>query len=125
MFEVVENVDFSADCLRRNDFVRLRHQTCSVYFPHVINLYFDLNAVFLWVIFASHHLCHSGLSIFQPSIILSRIFRTFQRDLDLDDLDIVLFVIRCVRANQQSLNREVTAVRTKTGVTKLSKLTCL
>jgi len=46
LLEIIKNVDFSADGLRRYYFVRLRHRAASINFALMVYLHFDLNSVF-------------------------------------------------------------------------------
>ena len=106
---------FSAGGLRRNNLVGLRHHSCFIHLALVVNLHFDLDAIFLfltWLAYRAECLCYATLrrSIVQTRVEFTSVLRGLEWNLDFDYLDVVLFVVRRVRSYQQSLMREITAV---------------
>jgi len=103
LLEIVKNVHFPTSCLRCNDFVRLWHLSGLIHFAHVVDLYFNLNALFLF--FIGGALLLVGLCLVVKTCIeLSGVFRTLQRNFAFEHLHVVLFVVARVRADQQALD---------------------
>jgi len=118
MFEVVKNVYLSTDGLCCYYFMRLWHITSSVYFPRVIYLYLNLNSV---VFFLSHSLRQQAMLIYtvcQPGVIREGIFAGLERNLNLQHLNVVLFIVWGMSAYKQTLYWPVTVV----GSTKIKRL---
>ena len=126
VLEVVENVDLTGDRFRCNNFVHLGHVARPIDLALVINLQLDLNALIFGEVAAalrrsaqsrlnlggasdsasrSGALHHAGL--IEALAILARVLRRLKWDLDFDDLDVVLFVIRGMRSDEQSLDSPV------------------
>ena len=103
LLEVVKNVDFSGSRLRRNDFIRLWHLSGFIYLAHVVDLYFNLNSLFLFFIGVALLLVGLCLVV-KTRVELPSVFRTLQGDFAFEHLNVVLFVIAGVRANQQALD---------------------
>lgn len=123
MLEIVKDVDLTGHSLSSNDLVHLGHKAGAVNLAKMVDLQLDLNALifehFTSTLCRCSQACtscssgadatsccgstdHAGL--IKAFTILTRVLRRLQRDLDLDDLQIVLLIIRCMRANQQSLH---------------------
>jgi hypothetical protein len=98
MFEIIENVYFTACCLRSYYLVGLRHLSCPIDLTLVVYLYFYLNPfLFLSVVGLSHHIGRSSWTLIIESCIeLSRVFGGLEWYFCLDNLDVVLLVIRRV-----------------------------
>ena len=118
MFEVVENVHFSARGLRRYYLVGLGHQSCFIYLALVVDLHFDLDSIFLllaWLAYRAERLGYTALrrGIVQTRVEFTCVLRGLERNFHFNYLDVVLFVVRRMRSYQQSLMREITAVRSE------------
>lgn len=135
MLEIVKNMHFATDGLRRDDLVRLGHSARPVHFTHVVDLHFDLDAFLPRLIpllivgcgrtTTTHNLCDCRFADLQSLVELSGVFRRLEWDLDFDYLDVVLLVVGRVSANQQSLDREVTTVGTTEEVRRARARTFL
>ena len=106
-------MDFPTNCFCSYYFIWLRHLTGTIYLSLMINLYFYLNTVFLCFICTAHNLSLvCGRHIVESCIKFPCVLRRYNRNLNFNDLNIVLFVIGSVCTNKQPLNWKLTAVRT-------------
>jgi hypothetical protein len=113
--EVIENVDLTGSGLRSNNIMGLRHIPRFIYFSGMIDL--SLNRYFLmlhllWQSSLSSHLrCHDWGPRWLHLVpgVLGRLERYF----DLHYLNVVLFIVACMGANQHLLMRVVRALRPK------------
>ena len=129
VLEVVKNVDLPIICLCSNNLVSLRHVPCSVHFTKMIDLNFDLNTLIFgyWncaksrVCLASYCcrcidldcFCKGGFTIHnivQSLSVIPSVLWGLQRNLHLDNLQIVLLIIRGMSTNQKTLDCPVRVV---------------
>jgi hypothetical protein len=115
MFEVVKDVHFTWDSFSGYYLVGLGHLSCLVDLALVIYLNFDLNPLLLCLLVGwAHHIgdtCWVG--IIETRVVLSGVLWWLERYFNFDYLNVVLLIVRSVRAYEKSLHREITAVGTK------------
>ena len=90
VLKVVEDMDLTASCLRRNDVVTLGHIASLVNLTCMVDLCLNRDSLVLWLT--------TGISSRLHDLIFSVLGR-LERYLDLHDLYVVLFVIACVRSD--------------------------